>query len=127
MKSSSPLIVHTTGSSNVSVPRRWVLVAGTGLEVGTPPTDILAARAVGEQLAKHRYGLITGGWHGVDYVATESFLRQLQSDTIDPKDYLIQVVPEERQSGHRDGHIVKTPYGAREWLEPQKYADAVIL
>lgn len=30
--------------------------------------DILAAKAIGEELATHRYGLIAGCWHGVDYV-----------------------------------------------------------
>lgn len=107
--------------------RRWVLVAGTGLETGTPHADILAARAVGEQLAKHQYGLVTGGWHGVDHVVAESFLGQLAADGRDPKDYLIQVIPEDWQPRHRGGHVVRTPHGAREWLEPQKYADAVVL
>ena len=48
--------------------RRWIPVAGTGKKVGTPEVDILAAKAIGKELATLRYGLITGGWHGVDYV-----------------------------------------------------------
>ena len=32
--------------------RRWILVAGTGLKVGTPETDRLVAKAVGVELAK---------------------------------------------------------------------------
>ena len=106
--------------------RRWVLVAGTGLEHGTPQEDIIAAQMIGEKLAKYGYGLVTGGWHGVDYKATESFLKNLkQSDN--PKDFLIQVVPENTHPGHNKGNIVKIPAGGREWLEPQKYAEAIIL
>lgn len=127
MVPSLPSLLQEGGSTDAPLSRRWILVAGTGLEVGTPEADILAAKAVGEELAKHRYGLITGVWHGVDYVVTQSFLNQLRSDALDPKDYLIQVVPEERQLFHNEGHIVRTPYGAREWLEPLQYADAVVL
>lgn len=121
------MFLRTDNVPNLPTARRWILVAGTGLEVGTPHPDILAAQAVGEQLAKYQYGLITGGWHGVDYVVAESFLKQLESDGRDPKDYFIQVIPEDWQPCHKGGLIVRTPHGAREWLEPQKYADAVIL
>jgi hypothetical protein len=115
------------GSSEIILSRRWILVAGTGLEVGVPEADVLAARAVGEELANYRYGLITGAWHGVDYIVTESFLNQLDRLSLDPKDFLIQVLPEDWRPHHNRGRIVKTPHGGREWLEPQKYADAVIL
>jgi hypothetical protein len=85
------------------------------------------AKAVGEQLAKSRYGLVVGGWPGVDYVVTESFLNQLSSCSLDPTDYLIQVLSLGRPLLHDKGPIIRTPYGGREWLEPQKYADAVIM
>lgn len=107
--------------------RRWVLVAGTGLETGTPEPDIFCARAVGEELAKHQYGLITGVWHGVDYVVRESFLTQLRSLSLDPSDYLIQVVTDDRQIPPDEGRVARVSYGADEWLAPQKYADAVVL
>jgi len=45
----------TSSSSNASdsaLARRWILVAGTGLKVGTPETDRLVAKAVGVELAK---------------------------------------------------------------------------
>ena len=51
------------------------------------------AKAVGVELAKYRYGLVVGGWHGVDYLVTESFLNELSSHSLDPRDYLIQVLP----------------------------------
>jgi TIR domain len=127
MESSLSSLLQVDGFADLALSRRWILVAGTGLEFGTPEEDILAAKAVGEELARHRYGLITGVWHGVDYIVTQSFLDQLRRLSLDPKDYLIQVVPEDRPLYHNEGHIVRTPYGGREWLEPQKYADAVVL
>ena len=129
MDRSSPVMRSGDGEAP-AISRRWILVAGTGLEVGTPDADILAARAVGEELATHHYGLITGAWHGVDFTATESFVHQLRRLSLNPKDYLIQVIPDDRHvlhDLHRQGHIIRTPYGAREWLDPQRYADAVIL
>jgi hypothetical protein len=107
--------------------RRWVLVAGTGLKHGTPEADILAARAVGRELASYRYGLVTGGWHGVDFATADEFVNTLRSLALNPDDYLIQVVAEHRAPVRYGGRVVVVPSGAREWLEPQKYADAVVL
>lgn len=111
----------------MSTSTRWILVAGTGLETGMPEADILAAKAIGIELARHRYGLIAGVWHGVDYLVTESFLRELHSLCLNPKDYLIQVVPDDRHLFHHEGHLVRTRYGAEEWFEPQKYAESIII
>jgi hypothetical protein len=125
MKLSQTKSSVSSRASDSTLARRWILVAGTGLKDGTPETDVLAAKAVGEELAKYGYGLVVGGWHGVDYIVTKSFLNQLSSRSLDPRDYLIQVVPHGRQLLHNEGHIIRTPHGGREWLEPQKYADAV--
>jgi hypothetical protein len=59
----------------MSTSKRWILVAGTGLVKGTPIEDVNAAPAIGTELARNRYGLVTGGWPGVDYLATQAFLR----------------------------------------------------
>lgn len=92
-----------------------------------PESDKLAAKAVGDELALHGYGLITGGWNGVDSIVTESFLNRLHSRGGNPADCLIQVLPKGRRPKHKEGRISTTPHGGMEWLEPQKYADAVIL
>lgn len=107
--------------------KRWVMVAGTGLVHGTPIEDVNAAKAIGSELARNRYGLITGGWPGVDYIATESFINQIINAGLNPNDHLIQVISEGRSADHDVGKIVRTSYGPNEWLEPQKYADAVVI
>lgn len=120
----------TGTSSAVDVPhavRRWVLVAGTGLLVGTPRNAIRMARSVGRWLARYQYGLVSGGWHGVDYAVTEAFVTELGTQSLAVDDYLIQVLPQHEPLHIEAGRVVRTPVGEREWLEPQKYADAVIL
>ena len=105
---------------------RWVLVAGTGLVEGTPTSDIYAAAEVGKELARNRYGLVTGAWPGVDFLATKSFVEEISIQGLDPNDYLIQVVSPHRSIDHPYGTIVRTKEGPSEWFEAQKYADALI-
>jgi len=107
--------------------RRWVLVAGTGLLVGTPRRAMRMARAVGQWLARYRYGLVSGGWHGVDYAVTQAFVAELAAQGLAADDFLIQVLPHPQPVHIEAGRLVRTPPGEREWLEPQKYADAVVL
>lgn len=106
---------------------RWVLVAGTGLVEGTPHCDVFAAIEIGKELAKNQYGLITGAWQGVDYLATQAFIDQIRKQGLDPNDYLIQVVSPYRTIDHHVGKIVQSLPGPSEWFEPQKYADAVVI
>lgn len=111
----------------VPTSQRWVVVAGTGLQFGTPRKVVRAARAVGSWLARHRFGLVAGGWHGVDYITTESFLHGVIEQGLPPKDHLIQVLTKDQELLIPGGRIVRTAVGAREWAEPQRYADAVVL
>lgn len=106
---------------------RWITVAGTGDLDGTPLADCRAAAAVGRELARHRYGLITGGWHGVDYLVTDAFIRTLVAEGVNPDAYLIQVLKENQPLLHSAGKIIRTQPGALEWLEAQKWSDALIL
>jgi hypothetical protein len=116
-----------TNTKNLPFSRRWVLVVGTGLRDTLPYPEQLAARAVGRQLAISGCGLITGGWDGVDYLVVDSFIEQLHKQGLDPTDYVIQVIPEHWEPKHQQGHILRTPPGGREWLEPQKFAEVIIL
>ena len=107
--------------------QRWVVVAGTGLQFGTPQKVVRTARAVGSWLARNRFGLVAGGWHGVDYLVTESFLHGLSDQDLQSKDHLIQVLTKDQDLLIPGGRVVRTDAGAREWAEPQRYADAVVL
>ena len=56
---------------------QWLLVAGTGKEWGLAETTVWTSRAVGAASAERGYGLVVGGWHGVDYLAAEAFAQTL--------------------------------------------------
>jgi predicted Rossmann-fold nucleotide-binding protein len=58
---------------------RWVLVVGTGIPRELKASEHLAARAIGKSLAQYQYGLISGGWPGVDEIVTKSYIDELRS------------------------------------------------
>lgn len=115
---------------------RWVLVAGTGRQQGLAGAVSLLAEAFGRALAQQGFGLVVGGWPGVDYLVAQGFAQVLEAKKRPLADYLIQVVAANqpavypanaRYPDFRGGHIIEVPTGAREWIEALKYADAVVL
>src|SRR5262249_52386665 len=86
------LISHVEGPQTElqALPFIWILVAGTG-SYELPPNVLAAAERVGRWLADNRYGLITGGWKGVDHVVARSYGRTL-GDKLSLDDWLIHVV-----------------------------------
>jgi TIR domain len=110
--------------------RRWVIIAGTGIPEELTFSEKYAAQAIGKALADYEYGLVTGGWHGIDEIATKAFVDKLHTKSLDPAEYLIQVIPEDTEDSKipiRQGHIVRVPHGSREWLDLQSFADAIVL
>ncbi|MBO3273147.1 hypothetical protein [Hymenobacter defluvii] len=112
------------------------MVAGTGRQKALPTPVALLAEAVGRELAKQGYGLVVGGWPGVDYLAARGFAQVLAAQGLPLADYLIQVVSTSRPVVYppgadypdfRGGHIIAVPAGVREWVEALKYAEAVVL
>ena len=115
---------------------RWILVAGTGRQQGLNGPTALLAGAFGKALAEQGFGLVVGGWPGVDYLVAQGFARALEGTGRALSDYLIQVVAEQRPAVYpahasypdfRGGYIIPVATGAREWIEALKYADAVLL
>lgn len=111
-----------------SAPHGWVLVAGTGttkrkLEEKVEQTCI----ALGAALARSGYGIVTGGWPGVDEVTARAFARELERDGIPLEDRLIQVVVEEELPGFPAGNLVLVHRGEEEWTASVKRAGAVVL
>jgi predicted Rossmann-fold nucleotide-binding protein len=114
-------------TSNTETSVRWVLVAGTGIPSTLTNAETIAATAIGKLLANYHYGLISGGWEGIDEIVTRSYLQQLKSNGQPTNGFLIQVVSESRKLSIAEGHIVRVPETAREWQEALKYADAIII
>lgn len=115
---------------------RWVLVAGTGRQQGLPPAVQRLALALGRALAEQGFGLVVGGWPGVDYLVAEGFAQALAARRRPLADYLLQVVADQRPAGYpaqarypdfQGGYLTEVPTGVREWVEALKHAAAVVL
>lgn len=66
-----------------------ILVAGSAR--GLNDEAKRATRLIGVGLAQHGFGLITGSWPGVDRETSDSFLRTLEIDGIDPISHYRQI------------------------------------
>jgi len=71
--------------------RQWILVAGTG-DLHLPSPVFWCAEAFGKKLACGSYGLVTGGWRGVDHVVGRAFAEELMRRGENVLDRLLQVV-----------------------------------
>jgi hypothetical protein len=115
---------------------RWVLIAGTGKSIGLSNIEEKLAEELGCLLAERGYGLVVGGWPGVDYVAASAYANAVKLKKLSLADSLIQVVADCRPAIFPDGadypdfkggYVITVLQGVREWIEAIKYADAVIL
>jgi hypothetical protein len=108
---------------------RWILVAGTGWRAGLSEKTVWLAQTVGAVLAREGYGLVVGGWHGVDYVAGKAFEESLAA--VRPRtplaDVMIQVVPRGTQPVFQGGRVVSVDPGPAEWVDALRFADAAVL
>ena len=82
---------------------------------------------LGEKLARGGYGLVTGGWPGVDELTARSFARELERESTPLEDRLIQVVVDDKLPAFPAGNLVLVRRGEEEWTEPVKRSDAVVL
>jgi predicted Rossmann-fold nucleotide-binding protein len=114
-------------SAGAALPRRSVLVAGTG-HTNLSTVSVEAAQAVGRVLAEAGYGLVTGGWPGVDYVVAASFVQALadRPGRATPN-WLTQVVPRGSAPDYPSGLVVEVAAGEAEYLLSVRLADAVVL
>jgi hypothetical protein len=108
-------------------PTRWVLVAGTGIERKFTSQERETATRVGRELAAGTFGLISGGWPGVDDVAARSFANELARRGLPLENFLTQVVAETQLPTFPAGNLILVKEGTAEWTEAIGRADAVVL
>lgn len=113
-------------------PVRWVLVAGSGKQYlpadrWLPKKLGWTARLLGRQLARQGYGLVSGGWQGVDFVTAEAFAGELRRQGQPLSTRLITVKAQGTSARFDGGLMIEVPSGPMEWLEGLKYAEAVVL
>ncbi len=96
---------------------KWVWILGSAYDLSD--IEIKTAKAVGKFIAEQGYGLVTGGWPGVDYLAAEAYYDTLRSFTeitdIDTTDYLVHFIETGKKSDYNNGvmHYVSSQEWAR--------------
>jgi hypothetical protein len=104
---------------------RRVLMVGTG----TDPTaaEITVARAAAEAFARTGYGLVSGGWPGVDWEVTERFRTVVEHAGLRAYDRITQVLENGRLPAHSSGRVERVQGGDAEFSRSLELADAVVL
>jgi hypothetical protein len=105
---------------------KWVLVAGTG-QYHLPDSVLWVSQALGTELGRRGFGLVTGVWEGVDWVVSETFAKELEGKGVPLASLLLQIVRERSYHEYPGGRIVYVPVGTLEFTESIKYCDAVVL
>jgi len=108
-------------------PRRWIVVAGTGNRDRLPKGVEKLCVDVGHLLATSGFGLVTGGWPGVDRAVSQAFAASVQSARLPLDNFLTQVVERSWTPPFKRGRIIPVPSGEAEYIEAVKRADAAVL
>jgi hypothetical protein len=106
--------------------QKWVLIVGTGKASLSQP-EWLMSNALARELAKSGYGIITGGWPGVDAVAAEAYAGQLAEEEVIDEGYLVQVVLEEQVPAYPGGLIERVANETQAYDETLEKAYALIM
>lgn len=106
--------------------RQWILVAGTGT-LDLPDSVFWCAEALGKRLACGKFGLVTGGWQGVDHVAGRAFAEELIRRGENVFHRLLQVVREGTFPDYRGGKAVYFKEYFDGFTAATQRADAVVL
>jgi predicted Rossmann-fold nucleotide-binding protein len=105
--------------------RKWIMVAGSGAKE-LPEKIARTSELLGQELSKTGYGLITGGWPGVDHIVARSFSEGLRKTDIPLRELLIQFVDERRRPDFQGGQTVSAP-DDQAWRSSVEKADAIVL
>jgi hypothetical protein len=87
--------------------RRWILIAGTG-NLPLPENERWLAAIFGRRLAAKGYGLISGGWPGVDEVAATAFHRYLKRYDIPTLGRLVHLLEPDQKELYRFGEVERS-------------------
>ncbi|MEI7730995.1 MAG: hypothetical protein WCO56_15575 [Verrucomicrobiota bacterium] len=112
------------GALGISNVRRWILVAGSGRRLSDKL--VKTCEQFGQELAEADFGLVTGGWPGVDYFVAKAFAEKLKADT-PLSSRLIQCMKEGDAPEFHGGQHVTAPTDGEAWQMSIEKADAVVL
>lgn len=104
-----------------------VLVAGSGIPSKMNDKQRGVAHALGVALVENGFGLVSGGWEGVDDLVTTAFLVEHERRGSSPDESLLQVVQRGWTPPHELGEIIIVEPGDSEWVEQIVRSDAIVL
>jgi hypothetical protein len=107
-------------------PRAWVLVAGTGIPRKFTSELKALAQYLGTRLAADGFGLVTGGWPGVDETVARAFEAGVSGRNLALEDLLIQTIVDGKEPNFPAGQLVfkkRSDY----WDASVARSDAIVL
>jgi predicted Rossmann-fold nucleotide-binding protein len=117
--------VRVTGDA--SPPAAWILVAGIGRASDFSDQHRVTAENLGRLIAEMGFGLVTGGWPGVDEAVARSFAAEVGRRRLPLEDLLVQVIPEHQLPSFPAGDLILVRRGSDEWLSAIARSDVVVL
>ena len=106
---------------------KWVLVAGSGTRSPLPEKIVEVSRRLGRGLADSGFGLVSGGWRGVDHVVARSFAEAVKETEGNLGKRLIQFMERGRTPDFPGGRFVTANSDREAWEQSIARAEAVIL
>lgn len=121
--STQPKSIEQVGPADIP----WVLIAGTGLKNKLSKKLAKTCEDLGGALARSGFGLITGGWPGVDAATSRSFVEELDKLNIEAQRRLVHVLGKDDRPSFDRGEVVYVENGVEEYEESVRRAKFVIL
>lgn len=123
----APEAAMAADTPSTDSPRAWVLVAGTGRKNKLSAKLAQTCDALGTSLAKAGYGVITGGWPGVDEAVARGFAQATPGGPNALESRLVHVVGTGEKSAFPLGGVVEVTPGEAEYDEAIGRAALVVL
>lgn len=117
----------TVPVSASSSPKAKILVAGLGVEMHITDQIKSISQKLGSELAINNFGLITGGWPGVDEIVARAYSEELLNRKLPLENYLTQIILKTRMPVYTGGNLILVNSGEPEWSEPVLACDAIVL
>jgi TIR domain-containing protein len=105
---------------------KWVLVAGSGTEP-LPEKIVEVSRRLGRELADAGFGLVSGGWRGVDHIVARSFAEAVKETEGNLGERFIQFMERDRTPDFPGGRFFTAHSDREAWEQSIARADAVLL
>jgi hypothetical protein len=105
---------------------KWVLVAGSGTK-SLPEKIVEVGRRLERGLADSGFGLVSGGWQGVDSIVARSFAEAVKETEGNLGERLIQFMERGWTPDFPGGRFVTANSDREAWVQSIERAEAVIL